>query len=259
MTKYDFSLSEEQIAVFTGLTWENIIQLRDMMISMRNSENRNVTQALVVFLFKLRSGNSNKLIASILQLEYEQQVSNFCESVIKFFEKDILPLHFGVQACSRDDLIHNQISVYINKLYGTENQLAIICDGSYIRYQKSSNNEYQRKSYSRQKKVPLCKPFTICTTNGFVIDVPGPFHVTQNDAQILKIILSDLNDLNSILKKGDIFILDRGFRNVKKFLENEDYRVLISALKGNCSQLTTQDSNESRLVTKVGSLKLCMG
>ena len=95
-----------------------------MMISMSNSENRNI--ALVVFLFKLRSGNSNKLIASILQLEYEQQVSNFCESVIKSFEKNILQLHFGVQACSRNDLIHNQTSVYVNKLYGVENQLAII-------------------------------------------------------------------------------------------------------------------------------------
>ena len=246
----DFSLSEEQIKALTGFTWENIIQLRDMMTSIRNTANRSVTQALVVFLFKFRTGNSNKLIASILQLEHKSQVSEFCESVIKSFEKDILPSHFGIQTCSRENL-NNQSSVYLNKLYGVENQLAIICDGSYIRHQKSSNNEYQRKSYSGQKKVPLCKPFTICTTNGFVIDVLGPFYATQNDAQILQISLSDLNGLRSILKKGDIFILDRGFRDVKKFLENEGYQVLMPALKGNRPQLTTQESNESRLITKL--------
>ena len=28
------------------------------------------------------------------------------------------------------------------------------------------------KSYSGQKKVSLCKPFTICTTDGFILDFP---------------------------------------------------------------------------------------
>ena len=34
----DFSLSEEKIHLFTGLTWENIIELREMLTSVRNSQ-----------------------------------------------------------------------------------------------------------------------------------------------------------------------------------------------------------------------------
>ena len=48
----DFSLSEEKIHLFTGLTWENIIELREMLTSMRNNHSRYVTQALIVFLLK---------------------------------------------------------------------------------------------------------------------------------------------------------------------------------------------------------------
>jgi len=32
-----FNLSEKQFHVFMGLTWDNLIQIKDMMISMRNS------------------------------------------------------------------------------------------------------------------------------------------------------------------------------------------------------------------------------
>lgn len=47
-----------------------------------------------------------------------------------------------------------------------------------------------RRNYIVVEKIPfLCKPFTICTTNGFVVDNPGPFYATPNDAQILYTIL----------------------------------------------------------------------
>lgn len=81
----DFTLSEERLRVFTGLTWENIIQLREMMVSMRETKCRTVSQAIIVFLFKLRTGNSNKTVAVILGMEREQQVSDFCASIYKFF------------------------------------------------------------------------------------------------------------------------------------------------------------------------------
>lgn len=121
----------------------------------------------------------------------------------------------------------------------------------YLRHQKSSNNAYQRKSYSGQKKSHLCKPFTVCTTNGFVVDVPGPFTANLNDAEIMKIVMKDGDKLRELLKPGDIFVLDRGFRDVKSWLEEQGYVVLMPALKGKRKQLTTQESNASRFVTKV--------
>ena len=63
----------------------------------------------------------------------------------------------------------------------------LICDGTYACHQKSSNTEYQQKSYSGQKKVPFCKHFTIGITTGPVrIDMAGPFYANQNDAEIIK-------------------------------------------------------------------------
>lgn len=247
----DFNISEERLKVFTGLSWEDIIQLREMLVSMRNSECRNITQALIVFLFKMRSGNSNKMIAFIFEIEREQQVSDMRKSVLKSFEKDILPRFFGLSNNSREDLIRNHTSQLAKKLYGLDNKLVLICDGTYIRHQKSSNNEYQRKSYSGQKKVPLCKPFTVCTTDGYVVDMLGPFLANKNDADILRTIMTGSNDMQNLMKQGDIFIVDRGFRDVKAYLEEDGYNVLMPALKGKRSQLSTEESNESRFVTKL--------
>ena len=71
-------------------------------------------------------------------------------------------------------------------LFNFIGELMLICDGTYARHQKSSNIEYPRKSYSGQKKVPLCKPFTNCTTTGRVLDIAGPFYTNQNGVEILK-------------------------------------------------------------------------
>lgn len=247
----DFTLSEERLKVFTGLTWKDIQLLQSMMTTIRNSECRTVTEALATFLFKLRSGNSNNMIATILGFEREQQVSDFCASVMNSFEKDILPDHFGFTALSREDLIKNHTSAMAQKLFNINNQLALILDGTYIRHEKSTNNEYQRKSYSGQKNVHLCKPFTICTTNGYVVEMLGPFYANQNDADITKIAFRNPNGLKSILKKGDILIVDRGFRDAVQFLEEQGFRVVMPALKGQRLQLTTEESNYSRQVTKV--------
>lgn len=248
--KVDYTLmSEERVFSFTGHNWNNILKIHSMMSDMRDSENRNVLQALVIFLFKLRSGNSNNIIAAIMEVN-EKVVEDSIHSVLKSFKKDILPKYFGMEANSRE-VFMKETAPIAKQLHEIDNKLVIICDGTYMRHQKSSNNLYQRKSYSGQKKVPLCKPFTICTTNGFIIDVPGPFNGTCNDAEILKNVIKDPTSISNILKPGDIFILDRGFRDVIDLLKNKGFQVLMPALKGKRNQLTTEESNESRFVTKL--------
>ena len=99
-----------------GYTVDQINTLKNMLVSMRNSENRSINQALFVFLFKLRTGNSNSITGSIFDIKYEQKISDYCESVLNSFEKDVLPIHFGVLACSREDLIANHTSPYVKKI-----------------------------------------------------------------------------------------------------------------------------------------------
>lgn len=46
----------------------------------------------------------------------------------------------------------------------------------------------------------------------------GPFSANQNDAKIMKEILEDSNGLTSLLKAGDICVVDRGFRDAQETL-----------------------------------------
>jgi len=101
----DFSFPEEDLKTFTGPSWENINELCGMLTSIRNTDARNKTQALVTFLFKLRSGNSNALIASILGLDRDRQVTEFKDAILRSFENDVLPTNFSVEAISREKII----------------------------------------------------------------------------------------------------------------------------------------------------------
>ena len=117
-----------------GLTWDHLDDSKEKLISLRNHSSRSVIQALVLFLFKLCTGNSNKIISSAFELDNEQQISDYCASVIKSFETDILPIHFGSSALNRDDLIYNHTTEITRKLFDVSDNICIICDGMYSRH-----------------------------------------------------------------------------------------------------------------------------
>ena len=177
-----------------------------MMETMRSTGNRNVTQAIVILLLKLRSGNSNNCLFAILDIR-EDVAKYSINTVLRCFETEILPAHLVIQAYRRNFFIDHSSEV-ARHLHNIDNQLALICDAIYLHHEKNSKNAYQRKSYSGQKKTANCMPFNICTTDGFIVDVAGPFEATKNDAQILKYLLEVDHGLRRILQKGDIFVLD---------------------------------------------------
>ena len=80
-------------------------------------------------------------------------------------------------------------------------------------FEKSSNNAFQRKSWSVHKGRHLVKPFVICATDGEIVDIYGLFEANKNDATILSSILKENIDLRELLTENDIFLLDRGFRD----------------------------------------------
>ena len=53
----------------------------------------------------------------------------------------------------------------------------------------------------------------------------------------MKDILKDPNGLKSILQKGDICVVDRGFGDVKEYLEQQGYQIFMPALKGNFQKM----------------------
>ena len=63
--------------------------------------------------------------------------------------------------------------------------------------------------------------------------------------------MTDNSSISNLLRAGDILVLDRGFRDCVKFLEEKGYNVKMPCLKGRQKQLSWKEANYSRLITKI--------
>jgi hypothetical protein len=135
----------------------------------------------------------------------------------------------------------------------SDDVIPIIADGTYAYIQKSNDNMFQRLTYSVQKGSHLVKPFIMISSNGWIIDIFGPYPATYNDAKILELVFEKHGKkFSDIFKEGDIFIVDRGFRNSKKMLEDKKYIVKMpTCLPPNRKIMTREEANQTRFVTKV--------
>lgn len=78
--------------------------------------------------------------------------------------------------------------MFAQKLFDTDTEAIIVCDGTYIYIEKSWNYEFQRKSYSMHKSRPLLKPLILTSTTGYILELIGLFYgnSAKNDANIIK-------------------------------------------------------------------------
>ncbi|KAF9816543.1 hypothetical protein SFRURICE_010702 [Spodoptera frugiperda] len=60
----------------------------------------------------------------------------------------------------------------------------VICDGTYVYVQSSSNYKYQKQTYSLHKYANLVKPFLITCCDGYILECTGPYEATKNDSTI---------------------------------------------------------------------------
>ena len=122
----------------------------------------------------------------------------------------------------------------------------IICDSTYACHQKSLNNEIQKKTYSGQKQVPLCMSITICTYDGHVFDILGPYLANLNS-------LRDPTGSCKLLAENGFMVFDRGFWDMKDDVELKKIKVLIPAWKGNIVSAYNRTSTRAKAVAKVRS------
>lgn len=76
--------------------------------------------------------------------------------------KDFMPKNLGFRHINRNTVLTNHQSVIATKLL-TESvsQFVLVADGTYVHCQKSSNNEFQRRTDSNLKHRHLVKPMII--------------------------------------------------------------------------------------------------
>ncbi|KYN28908.1 hypothetical protein ALC57_01669 [Trachymyrmex cornetzi] len=113
---------------------------------------------------------------------------------------------------------------------------------------------FQRQTYSVHKGRPLVKPMIIVSFTGYIVTIFGPYFADgkNNDANILTTLMrSDASELRSYLKPNDVFVVDRGFRDCLKLLEDLGFIIKMLHFLKDGSQHTSSEANESRLVTKI--------
>jgi hypothetical protein len=139
--------------------------LLNNIISMRNSYVRSIRVALTVFLVKMRLGVSNRVLASLFHLKNKRVVSRIIHEVTEALLKDFVPYHLGFQHIDRKTILqHHQISIASQLMADQDDQVIVVMDGTYLYVQKSSNNKFQRRSFSMHKHRHLIKPMITTAT-----------------------------------------------------------------------------------------------
>ncbi|RVE47928.1 hypothetical protein evm_007442 [Chilo suppressalis] len=244
------AMDDSMVHYWIGYTKQ---QFRDLEAALPEFRNRDV--ALGAYLMKLRTGDSDDRIATLMNMS-RSTLSKLIFKVREIMIDHFVPQHLGLGHISRSQVAEKNLYIP-NSLFGNpgsnlEDRKAIaIMDGTYIYIQKSANYSYQKDTYSLHKYRNLIKPFIIVCCDGYIIDVLGPYAATKSDADILKDEFRDpLQPLRQYFKEGDIFILDRGFRDSISLLQNLNYSVHYPlSLEPGEHQMSTQNANESRKVT----------
>lgn len=241
-------MSHDILIYWIGLSKEKFRELSLEVPRLKNSNKGDL--ALAAYLLKLRSGYTDEAISTLINVP-RRTLTRLMGKARKILEEDFIPRHLGITHITRAEISARNLLIP-NALFGGENrQPIVIMDGTYLYIQKSSNYMYQKNTYSLHKYKNLMKPFIIVCSDGYIVDVLGPYPATTSDANIM---IQEFNDeskpLRQYFQPGDVFILDRGFRDSVSMLQNINYSVHtpVSREEGE-NQLSTAAANKSRTVT----------
>lgn len=250
-------LSDEELIFWTGRNRASFNDLWSQIPSLHRNSNT-LRNDLAIYLCKIRTGEPNNRIASLFNMS-QRTVGRKINTVRQCLTADFVTLHLGLDHITRDEVIARNRAIP-NVFFGNgeSNKAIIIFDGTYIYVEKSSNFLFQRRSYSLHKYKNLIKPFMIVCADGYILDVTGPYSARTTDAQIMKMILENhdarIEDgpFHYFFHQGDVFILDRGFRDSIPSIETYGYEAHMPPSKQRQeTQLSTEQANKSRLITMV--------
>lgn len=234
-------LKRDQFELVLNSVYQSLFQVY------KNKKNAEI--ALYIYLMKLRTNHTNQQIAPLFNVN-DRTVSSRIRMVRDILFEQFVPLHLNNY--SRDELI--KYTTHLSReLYEVGNDTAIVTfDGTYIYTIISSNYGFQKKSYSTQKKRNLVKFMMCVSTNGRIFGVYGPYEARKNDAAILREIMNEPGSIFHELRAGDVVVVDRGFRDCRRELQNRNLVVKMPAFvpRNSNRQLTRVQANNSRFVTK---------
>lgn len=244
----NIATNEKECKRWTRLNAQQINQLFSVLC---NSEANLKREGLLLFLCKLKTGYTNKHLGTLFNVG-ASKVQYLIAETMSIIETHFVPRHLGFGHLNRELLLKHKDS-FAQALYCQDkpNNLVVIFDSTYIYIQKSQNYMFQRKTYSDQKKRNFLKPMMVVTADGYILDVFGLYPATVNDAKIMESIIDTQENLEHF-RKGDVFLLDRGFRDAVPKLNAIGFDVRMSSfLHKKQTQLDWREANNSRIVTKI--------
>lgn len=243
-------IEDNELHFWTGLTKNQFDSILRLTPSLRDRSNIPAT-VLGIYLTKIRTGAPDERLATKFNisrrtLERKLKIAREC------LTNDFVPHYLGLNHMTREEVVARNLSIPAH-IFGSDNNPAILVfDGTYLYVQKSSNFLFQRITYSLHKFRNLVKPFLVVCTDGYILDVVGPFAAITSDATIMRSLMEDeTSEWHGFLRPNDVFILDRGFRDSIASIEECGYNPHMPPTRSRGEQLTTPDANKSRLITMV--------
>ncbi|KAH3779575.1 hypothetical protein DPMN_157378 [Dreissena polymorpha] len=253
--------SDIDLQNMTGLNKEQFLDFHSMLKEhIRETPARSKSTTTGIFLFKMKTGISNSLLATLFGIS-KSSVRRAIAAVRTMLMQNFVQHYLGFQHISRENVIDTHTRTLAQSLLAEKNdQVILVIDGTYIYIQKSANFQFQRRSYSVHKGRPLVKPMVIVTTTGYFVSILGPYFSDSknNDASILNHILcNNIEEIKEWIKPNDVFVVDHGFRDSITLLSNMGIHAEMPAfINKGVKQMPTEDANTSRLVTKVIYLRM---
>ena len=204
-------------------------------------------------LIRLRSGLSVRKLVTFYPVSNYIKCNRMIHKARSALYDFFVVKTFGLENMKRGILNINHTTDLSKRLFEVEeNNTITVWDGTYIYIEKSSNYTFQKLTYSMHKHRHLLKMMLAVSTTGFIVDCFGPYlsNGHNNDASIMKNILDDHEKFTSFFRPDDHFVVDRGFRDCLRFLEEFGIKSKIPAFLFE-KQHSDLEANESRLVTKV--------
>lgn len=239
----------------TGLSFDQFNELLGTLPTLHRyfpNDTKKAEKALMMYLTRLHKGDRYNRVCDTFNVSFKTGRAYIAKARTALLA-DFVPNNLGFDSMSREALVRS-LSEMANNLYlnGQQNQAVIIADGTYVFCNKTKNFTKQKEFYTTQKKRHFFKPMVFVTTTGRFIEVFGPYKAADNDAKIIIEIFDEhAAQIEEKLHQGDVFLLDRGFRDAKSYLINKGFNVLMPDFiqKKTLGQLTTDQANASRMVT----------
>ena len=252
-------LTSDDYFILTGLDRDKFDSLCSYLPSsvLRHTEIRSPRTAVACLLIKLRLGLSHDVLTVMFSFLNRQTVGRVIHSALSALTQYFVPYNLGFNHVSREKVI-TQYTRPLAKMILANNSndgVILVLDGTYVYVQKSGNNRLQRQLYCIYKGRPLVKMMMIVTTKGYIISALGPYYSDSKntDSMMTKhIFYNNREQVRQWLQDGDVFVVDRGFRDCIPALEQFGYKTHMPAfLSKSERQLTTEEANKTRLTIAV--------